>query len=332
MRIEVLSLDGPRICELRVRFGPGLAESAELLEIGIGKEVVCGDDVVGHIERLIGDSWAGLVTALVIRDGKHSVVLPLALIDHTDEGVVYLRSGACDLDRYSAAVPYQRSLGIEVTSSDGHAGSTRRVVLNRTTGAITHIVVGMTSGLLPAPPRDTVVPLSWARSITPERIELAASRDELFELPEFHSDDEIRVEVLERINEDPRFQGIDKYTQRLDVYAGLVRLSGQVRTTELKSAAQVLAATTRGVLAVDNQLIADDELVVSIEHALRAQGLQVEGLEVSALLGLVTLRGRAQTPEDREAAERLVRLLPGVESVVNDLEVKQHSIAPHTRF
>jgi osmotically-inducible protein OsmY len=192
--------------------------------------------------------------------------------------------------------------------------------------------VGITSGLLPVLPRDTLVPLCWARSITPERIELAASRAALLELPEFHSDDEIRVKVLERINEDPRFAGIDRYTQRIDVYAGLVRLSGHVRTSGLKYSAQDLAAATRGVLAVDNQLIADDELVVSIEHALRAHGLQLEDLEVSTLLGQVTLRGRASTPDDREAAERLVRRLPGVESVVNDFEVKQHSIAPHTRF
>jgi Mg2+/Co2+ transporter CorC/osmotically-inducible protein OsmY len=332
MRIEVLSVDGARIRELRVRFGVGLAESAELLEVGIGKEVVCNQDVVAHVERLVGDARTGRVSGLVIRAGKRTAVVPLAAVGRTDEGVVYLTPGDCDLDRHAASVPSEASLGIQVTCTDGPAGRLRRVVLDRTTGGITHMVVATASGLLPPRPRDIVVPLSWARSVTSRQIELGASRDELFELPEFHSDDEIRVEVLERINADPRFQGIDRYTQKIDVYAGLVRLSGHVRTQELKMAAHELAAATRGVLSVDNQLIADDELVVSTEQAVLAAGLPLDRLEVSALLGQVTLRGQVVRPEDREAAERIARRVPGVESVVNHLRLKQHSFAPPTRF
>src|SRR5205823_10100454 len=99
-------------------------------------------------------------------------------------------------------------------------------------------------------PRDVVIPLSWARSITPERIELVASRDDLLDLPEFRSDDDMRIELLRRLNEDPRFQGIDRYTQKIEVYGGFVRLSGRVRTCELKQAAEELERGMSCVLLV----------------------------------------------------------------------------------
>ena len=138
----------------------------------------------------------------------------------------------------------------------------------------------------------------------------------------------MRIELLRRLNEDPRFQGIDRYTQKIEVYGGFVRLSGRVRTCDLKQAAEQLARGTSGVLSVDNQLIADEELVVGVERALRGEGLDIQDLEVSALLGRVTLRGRAATPEVSAAAERLARGVPGVESVVNKL----FTCAPYAFF
>jgi osmotically-inducible protein OsmY len=197
------------------------------------------------------------------------------------------------------------------------------VVLDRNSGAVTHIVV-RTSWLLV--PRDIVVPLTWARSITPESIKLAARRDELLELPEFHPDDEIKADILRRVAEDPRFDGVDRYTLAVEVQSGVVRLGGRVRTSELKRAAEDLVAGVPGAVTVDNQAIADDELAVSLEHALRAEGVQVEDLDVSVLLGQVKLRGRAVTLDDRIRAERLARSFHGVQSVVNQLAVEQSQV------
>ena len=147
------------------------------------------------------------------------------------------------------------------------------------------------------------MPLSWARTITRESIELAVESDELDGLPEFRPDDEIGIDILQRLDESPTFQGLDRYTARVDVDAAVVRLSGRVRTSVLKQAAEELAASVRGVLSVDNQLIADDELAIHVQAALRARSLQLEDLDVSVLVGQVRLRGRAVTAQDRRAAE-----------------------------
>jgi osmotically-inducible protein OsmY len=226
----------------------------------------------------------------------------------------------CNFDQLPEYAPQAVALGTAVTAIDGPMGTVRHVLVDRATGAVTHIVV-RTSWLLV--PRDIVVPLTWARSITPESIELAARRDELLELPEFHSDDEIRPAILRRLAQDARFDGVDRYTLTVEVQGGVVRLGGRVRTAELKRAAEELAASVPGVVSVTNEAIADDELADSLKHALRAAGVQVEDLEVSVLLGQVKLRGHAATPDDSRRAEQLARSFPGVQSVVNQLAIEQ---------
>ena len=56
---------------------------------------------------------------------------------------------------------------------------------------------------------------------------------------------------------------------------------------------------------------------------MRSSGIQLEALEVSALLGQVKLKGIAATASDGQAAARLASSVPGVESVVNELTVRE---------
>jgi Mg2+/Co2+ transporter CorC/osmotically-inducible protein OsmY len=333
MRIEVVTMDGVRLRELRIRTGSAILSDAPPLEVGIGKEVVCGTDVVGRVERLVVDPATGRATAFFVHRRGRSVMISLENVDRTDEGVVYLSWAVCNQDvsgeqrgalqraahGFVAGVEVSRRTAVVCT--DGPVGKVRHALLDRASGAVTHIVVGISTGILAR--REIVVPLSWASSITPKRIELAVSRDDLAELPEFRPDDETAVEVLRKIDEDPRFQSIDRYTLRVEVHGGVVRLTGRVRSAELKRAVEELVASARGVLAVDNDLVADDELAANVEQALATERLEHSKLKVSVLLGQVTLRGRVASPENRRAAERVARAIPGVQSVVNALAVRR---------
>jgi osmotically-inducible protein OsmY len=282
--------------------------------------VMCGMDLVGRLERVVLNPRNGHVSHIIVRHKDRPVRVPLDYVQREDDGVIYLQPAGCDMERFpSYAMPHV-SDQTEVVCLDGPVGRVRHLLLDKTSQALTHIVVRLSSGLLP--PREIVVPIALARTIAPERIELAVRRAELLELPEFRPDDVIAVDVLRRVNEDPRFQGIDKYTLHVDIDGGVVRLSGRVRTIELKLAAEELAASTRGVLAVGNNLIADDELAIKIEHELRANGVQVDNLDVSVLLGQVRLGGRASTLAERDKAERIARAVGGVASIKNDLEVQ----------
>jgi putative hemolysin len=319
IRIEVLSVDGVRLRELRVSNKAASREEPRF-ELRIGREVMCGADLVGRLERVVLNPHTGRVSHIVVHRKDRPAMVPLSYVEREDDGVIYLQPSGCDLERFPTYDMPQVSDRTEVVGLDGPIGRVRHVFTNKTSGAMTHVVVRMSSGWLP--PREVVVPIALARTITPERIELAVNRAELLELPEFRSDDEIGVDVLRCLNEDPRFQGIDKYTLQVSVDGGVVRLSGRVRTTELKLAAEELAAQTRGVLAVDNKLIADDELAARIERELRANGVHVDGIDVSVLLGQVRLRGQAATPAERDVADRIARTVAGVESVKNDLAVQ----------
>jgi hyperosmotically inducible protein len=319
VRIEVLSVDGVRLRELRVSNKAAIHEEPRF-ELRIGREVMCGADLVGRLERVVLDPHTGRVSHIVVGHKGRPAVVPLSAVEREDDGVIYLQPTGCDVERFPTYEMPQVSDRTEVVGLDGPIGRVRNLLTNKTSGVVTHIVVRMSSGWLP--PREIVVPIALARTITPERIELAVNRAELLELPDFRSDDEIGVDVLRRLNEDPRFQGIDKYTLQVDVNGGVVRLSGRVRTTELKLAAEELAAQTRGALAVDNKLIADDELAARIEQELRANGVHMDGIDVSVLLGQVRLRGQAATPAERDIADRIARTVVGVESVKNDLAVQ----------
>jgi osmotically-inducible protein OsmY len=197
-----------------------------------------------------------------------------------------------------------------------------QVLVDPASGAATHVVVRYPVGLLKT--RDVVVPLSWASSVTPERLVLAVRRDDLDHLPEYRPDEEIRDEVLLRLHADPRFQGVDFDALHVEVAGGVVRLGGHVRRMDLKSAAERIAAGVPGVLSVESLMVADDQLQAAVERAVHADpALEPEGLAITVLLGVVTLEGSVRTPELREGAERAARRVPGVEGVVNRLGVRQ---------
>lgn len=319
IRIEVLSVEGVRLRDLRVSNKTASREAARF-ELRIGREVMCGIDLVGRLERVVLNPRNGHVSHIVVRHKDRPVMVPLDDVQREDDGVIYLQPAGCDMERFPSYAMPQVSDQTEVVCLDGPIGRVRHLLLDKTSRELMHIVVLLSIGWLA--PREIVVPIALARTISPGRIELAVRRAEVLELPEFRPDDEIAVDVLRRVNEDPRFQGIDKYTLHVDVDNGIVRLSGRVRSVELKLATEELAASTRGVLAVENNLIADDELAIKIEHELHTNGVQLDSLDVSVLLGQVRLRGQASTPAERDTAERIARDVAGVASIKNDLGVQ----------
>jgi hypothetical protein len=157
----------------------------------------------------------------------------------------------------------------EVVCDDGPVGHVDLLLLDPATGAATHVVVRR-AVLGPLGSRDVVVPLAWARSISEERIELAVGCGDLELLPEYRPDSELLDAIYQALSEDPRFQGVEFYTLHPEVVNGVVTLRGHVRTAELRAAAEAVVRGVRGVLGVNNQLVADDELSEAVARALEA--------------------------------------------------------------
>ncbi len=383
VRIEVLSMDGARIRELKVEV-PSIAgsrypeppeESLRRLELRIGRDVVCGTDVIGKLSKVVIDPNAGKISHLVVSSRSDgSKLVPVEMIEREEEGYIYLREdcaggslatynpqayvsamGGWSSERtaysseeavyslgaapseiqhlpafdHGTTPPMNGAPGVEIGRSTivrcqgGTLGRVDLVLFDRAFGGVTHVVVRRgIAGMLA--PRDIIVPLSWAKSITSEEIELAVSCEEVDLLPEYRTDVEILADIYQALRDDQRFEGVDFYALHVDVDEGIVRLRGHVRTLELKQAAEEIAWRVRGVLGVDNSLVADEEIVQAVTAAITHDSrLNVRDLRVVSLLGAVDLEGKVASEQEREIAAEVARRVPGVQGVANYLEVEQ---------
>jgi|GEM_PF-891408 len=104
---------------------------------------------------------------------------------------------------------------------------------------------------------------------------------------------------------------------------GTVELRGNVRSRAIKEIAADLARRVPGVREVINNLVTDTDLEIQAAAALvrdRRTRLFTDKIVVKSILGRVRLRGRVASEEIKVAAEELVAQIPGVHTVVNDLE------------
>jgi len=140
------------------------------------------------------------------------------------------------------------------------------------------------------------------------------------------SDDSIHDLVKRKLANDPDVKGgaLD-----IDVKDGVVTLRGHVVSREHRARAEAAARRVHGVLAVRNELVADEDLEVAVGEALggdprtRGQRIQVEAFQ-----GVVHLRGEVSSGQVLAAAEEVAAGVPEVRTVVNSLVAPDATPAP----
>jgi osmotically-inducible protein OsmY len=111
------------------------------------------------------------------------------------------------------------------------------------------------------------------------------------------------------------------------VHDGFVTLDGSVEWNYEKSAAGEAAEGIRGVRGVTNGINVDTRVSPSavkraIEAALRRNAeIDARGIQVSSYDSTVQLWGTVHSYAQRNAVERVARAAPGIESVVNRIQV-----------
>jgi osmotically-inducible protein OsmY len=119
------------------------------------------------------------------------------------------------------------------------------------------------------------------------------------------------TEVRARLDEDCAVGALARY--EVSVLGGCAVLVGHVRSRELARAMAETARGVEGVAAVDERLVADDELELSVARAIAGGGLnRTTRLVVRAELGHVRIGGLYPSPEARDEALRLGAGVPGV--------------------
>jgi osmotically-inducible protein OsmY/sporulation protein YlmC with PRC-barrel domain len=207
--------------------------------------------------------------------------------------------------------------GADVFYEDGVVGSLDHVLFDPTRGVVTHLVVQEHRRS-----RRVVVPAEWIREINAEAITLNHWNPYQPGVPAYEAardDAEIYADLKMRLNANPTLS-----TVQVQVDRGVARLSGNVPTVADKATADAIARGTPGVIDVDNALSADTALVGQVTAELAAdRRTALVPIEVIADRGVVTLQGAVPTPEIKTAAEAIARRVPGVVTVVNELEVRR---------
>jgi osmotically-inducible protein OsmY len=143
------------------------------------------------------------------------------------------------------------------------------------------------------------------------------------------TDAELRQAVVSELQWDTR---IDEADIGVAVDAGVVALTGTVRTWAERNAAVASTHRVHGVLDVANEIRvrspavperSDTQIAHAVRHALEWDVFVPETRVRSTVTqGCVTLEGEVDYINQRDDAERAVRNLAGVLGVTNKLEVK----------
>ncbi len=134
--------------------------------------------------------------------------------------------------------------------------------------------------------------------------------------------------------------GLDALDLTVDVEGGKATISGTVETLIQRRLAERIATQTDGIASVDNRILVDAELVVTViepvpsfatyvaDATLEAmigskllwnQYTDALDIKVTSVAGVVTLAGVADTPHSRALAGRLAATTPGAMLVHNKL-------------
>jgi osmotically-inducible protein OsmY len=147
------------------------------------------------------------------------------------------------------------------------------------------------------------------------------------------TDAQIQQDVLQELKWDMRVAPTDV---GVEVDAGIVTLTGTVASWAQRTAAKEAAHRVRGVLDVANDITVklpgslgrtDTDIARAVRHALEWDALVPnERIRSTVAEGRVTLEGDVDYWTQRDDAERAVRNLNGVKSLLNKIEIKPPAI------
>jgi uncharacterized protein YrrD len=116
--------------------------------------------------------------------------------------------------------------------------------------------------------RDTIIPARWIREIHHDWILLSVPRARLEELPEYRPDDEIALDVLDRLWYDsPDLRPADLQYVEVHVRNGIVELTGHTHTEATRARIVEVARSVRGVRDVHDYLDTFESLAAAVREA-----------------------------------------------------------------
>ncbi|SRR5579875_652713 len=166
------------------------------------------------------------------------------------------------------------------------------------------------------------VPPHAVAEMDPQAVRLRLSFEEFQRLPGFLPDPELEEAVYRSLARFAPLRNLGFRPIQVTALDGRVVLTGHLPTDLLREEARRRAAATWGVVAVEDRLVTDHELVVAVTRAfLGHPQLQPSRIRVQAAMGTVTLEGEVDSGGDAELARSLALRVPGVVAVRDRVRV-----------
>jgi uncharacterized protein YrrD len=159
-----------------------------------------------------------------------------------------------------------------VKALDGDVGRLDLVLVEPLTRKVEALVVRQGRFLA----RDTIIPAKLVSEIHRDWIQLSVPRSELADLPEYRPDEEIGLDILDRLwYEAPDLRPGDLQYVEVHVRNGIVELTGHTSTEEARHRIVEIVRTVRGVRGVEDYLDTFESLVAAVREASKRQPSQV---------------------------------------------------------
>lgn len=226
---------------------------------------------------------------------------------------------------HNCALSHEIGIGMIVRCQDGPVGRIAGLA-PAWSEYPTHVIV-QTGRLIQ---RDIALPLQWVAHVTGNQVMLRVRRRHVSRVLPCVTDELLEAEVREVLYCSSEFRANDAFQSiAVTVRDHEVTLQGNVRTLWRALLAETITRQVRGVWNVQNELIGDDELEDAVLHTLRRDSrLRLPPLHVRASLGQVTLTGQVRTAEEVAQVLLLVRRVPGVRTIDNQLVVNHMAHRP----
>ncbi len=303
---------------------------SEMQKFRFGSKVVCSDGEYGTLAQVVFDASTRCMTHINVKQGRlfgKTMLLPFATITSAGSDGIALRIASSDVEAASQTGGEVKGALLSNKSAVELAGTASR-------GTLALVAVQPGSGELAYlvahhlfPRQDTLVRAGFVTALATEHITVSVAGvvgvagTTPGALPLYLPDRVLQQEV-ESILFDLTPLHIDLKGMNIRVLDGVLYLDGNISSSLRGDIVVDQVSSVAGLLEIKNNLVGDDKLAADLAAALgkdpRTRDLPIG---VYPRLGVVRLNGTVQSVQQKAAAEEIARNFPGVQSVINELNV-----------
>ncbi len=314
-------------------------------EVKIGSPVAATDGDYGRLQQLLVDPGQERVVGLLVRPHGwlpyHPVIVPENVIADASESEVRLNISREQVEALLEYLPdselVMNGRNYEVEDELLFIRSGQRVLCqDEAVGWVALLLLepgGRVKGFVlhtgPLLGRNLIVPITWVRKVDRGHVYLSVQKHDLEGLPDYGLDDALAAEVKAALWSDEILRNTDYNKILVSVEDGLVRLQGHMGTWRNKTRAEEIAYSVVGLLGVENDLVLDQDLANGVAQALgNDEHTRFVQISVGAQNGFITLNGRVDRADIREAAAAIAARVPQVRGVINTIQAPSVAIDP----